>query len=112
MQLAVLGQALDGRDLRALAGDRQRGAALHRLAVDMDDAGPALAGIAADMGASQAELVAQELDEQRAAFDLAAHGLSVHFHGNCWHFEFLPLSVRAGSRLPQAATPDTLCRAR
>jgi hypothetical protein len=46
---------------------RQRGAALHRLAVDMHDAGAALAGVAADMGAGQAEVFAQELNQQRDA---------------------------------------------
>ncbi len=40
------------------------------LAVDMHDAGAALAGVAADMGAGQAEFLAQQFDEERAALDL------------------------------------------
>ena len=39
-------------------------------AVDMHDAGAALRRVAADMRAGQAEILAQELDEQRAGLDL------------------------------------------
>ncbi len=41
----------------------------------MDDAGAALAGVAADMGAGQAQMLAQELDQQRAPLHLAGTGL-------------------------------------
>ena len=37
----------------------------------MDDAGAALRGVAADMGAGQAQIFAQELHQQRARIDLA-----------------------------------------
>ena len=44
---------------------------LTRLAVDMHDAGAALGGVAADMGAGQPQILAQELDQQRARLDIA-----------------------------------------
>ena len=73
MQLAVdCGEALDRRHGGAVDLDRQHGARLHRAAVDMDDAGAALAGVAADMGAGQPQMLAQELDQQRARIDVGA----------------------------------------
>ena len=56
----------------------QHGAGLDRLAVDMHDAGAALAGVAADMGAGQAQVLAQELDEEGAVLDIGRDGLAVH----------------------------------
>ncbi len=44
-------------------------------AVHMDDAGAALAGVAADMRAGQVQMLAQEIDEQRAVFDFGGNGL-------------------------------------
>src|SRR5437868_615645 len=60
----------------------------------MDDAGAALAGIAADMGAGEAQMFAQELDQQGAGFDITAHRLAIHCHGNCWHRFLLPCTSR------------------
>ena len=57
--------------LRAVGLRRQHGAGLHGAAVDMHRAAAALAGIAADVGAGEAEMVAQQIDQQRAVFDLA-----------------------------------------
>ena len=53
------------------ACQREHGAGLHRHAVDMDDAGAALRGVAADMGAGEAQVLAQELHQQRARIDIA-----------------------------------------
>ena len=64
--------------LRAGGLRGQHGAGLHRLAVDMDDAGAALRGVAADMGAGQAEILAQEMDEQRSVLDIGRHSFAVH----------------------------------
>ena len=58
VQLAVFGQAFDGRDLRLRGLQREHGAALHRHAVDVHDARAALAGVAADVGAGQIEVLA------------------------------------------------------
>ena len=90
MQLAVLGETLDRHHIGTVAGNGERRAGLHGLAVDMDHAGAALAGVAADMCAGQTKLVPQELDQQRAAFDFAAHRLPVHFHRNSRHRPLLP----------------------
>src|SRR5690606_6126589 len=97
VQLAVLGQTLDRGHLGALRPRRQHGADLDRLAVDVDRAGAALAGVAADVGAGQIEVLAQELDEEGARLDLARHCLTVHRHGNASH------SVSPLTSLPFAA---------
>ena len=82
---AVGGQALDGPDLMPVSHDRQRGAGLDRLAVEMHDAGAALRGIAADMGPGQAQVLAQELHQQRAGVDIGVDGIAVHDKRNLGH---------------------------
>ncbi len=89
MKLAVLGEPLDRRDIRAVAGRRQRGAGLDRLAVDMDDAGAALRGVAADMRAGQAQILAQELHEQRSWIDLGRRVPAVNRHRDMNHSHIL-----------------------
>ena len=91
--------------LGALGLDGKDGAGLHRLAVDMDDAGAALAGVAADMGAGHAEMLAQELDQQRARLDLAGDGLAVDGHGDgnghvVFSLTSLVCAARDSARLP------------
>src|SRR3546814_5203559 len=67
MQLAVRGgEAFDGGDRGALGLGGQHGAGLDAATIDMDDAGAALAGVAAHMGAGHAENVSQRLDQKRA----------------------------------------------
>jgi hypothetical protein len=68
--LPVLGQPLDRRDFGAVGLDGKDGATLDRLAVEIDDAGAALAGVAADVGAGQPEVLPQEMDEQQSRLDL------------------------------------------
>ena len=46
----------------------------------MHDAGAALAGVAADVRAGEAQVLAQELHQQRARIDLGADALAVHGH--------------------------------
>ena len=53
--------------------------------VEMDDAGAALARVAADMGAGEAQGLAQELHEQRARLDVAGDGFAVHRHADGGH---------------------------
>ena len=72
VQLAVGGQTLDRDHVGTVGLDRQHGAALHRLTVDVDGARPARRGVAPDVGAGQLELLAQELHEQRPRLDIAA----------------------------------------
>ena len=49
---------------------REDRAGLRAAAVDEDGAGAALAGVAADVRAGQAQLLAQEVDEQHAGLDV------------------------------------------
>ena len=81
MQLAVVGEPLDGDHRRAVGLDGEHGAGLHRLAVDMDDAGAALRGVAADMRSGQAERLAEQMDQQRPVLDVGGYGLPVDGHG-------------------------------
>jgi phage gp46-like protein len=50
-----------------------------------DHAGAALAGIAADMGAGQVQIFAQEMDQQRAVLDIDRDRLAVHRQFDCRH---------------------------
>ena len=63
-------QALDGGDVAAVGLDGEHGAALDALPVEVDGAGAAVAGVAADDRADLAELLAQVVDEQRSRLDL------------------------------------------
>src|SRR5580692_411523 len=106
MQRAVgIGHALDGADIGAVGLHREHGAALHGLAVEIDGAGPAMAGLAADMRAGETELLAQEMNEQGARLDQLFDGLAVHRHldvgfGHC----ALPILVVAFSCGKPAST--------
>ena len=64
-QLAVVaGQVLDRADVRAVGLDGEHHAALDGLAVELDGAGAAVAGVAADVRAREVEIVADEVHEQ------------------------------------------------
>jgi hypothetical protein len=78
VQFVALGDALDRGDAGASRLARQHGARFDRPAVDMDDTGAALAGIAADMGAGQVQIFAQEMDEEGSVLDIGRDGLAVH----------------------------------
>ena len=55
----------------------QHGAGFDRPAVDMDDAGAALAGVAADMGAGQVQIFAQEMDEEGPVLNICRNGITI-----------------------------------
>jgi hypothetical protein len=74
VQLAILRQALDRGNLGTIGLHREDSAAFHALAIDMDNAGSTLAGIAADMGASKVQLFTQVMNKQRSRFDIALVG--------------------------------------
>ena len=59
-----LGEPLDGGDLASVGRDREHQAGAHRPAVDQHRAGAAHAVLAADVGAGEAEVVAQRVGEQ------------------------------------------------
>ena len=65
----------------------------------MDDAGAALAGVAADMRAGQAEVLAQILDQQRARIDVRRRGLAVHI------METLSISLSQNRVVPGGILP-------
>ena len=81
-------QTLDGGDAAAIGLPGQHGASLHALPVDQDGTAATLTGVTADMGAGEAELFAQHLDQQGATFNLEALGLAIYFNRN----------VQSGSR--------------
>ena len=91
VQFVALRDALDGGDVAAGRLPGQHGAGLHRPAVDMDDAGAALAGVAADMGAGQTQVFAQEMDQQGPVLDLGRDGFAVHRQFDCRHASLLPM---------------------
>ncbi len=70
MELPVLGEALDRRDLAPVGLDGEHRAGLHRLPVEEHGARAARGGVTADDGSRQAEPLAQEVDEQLARLDL------------------------------------------
>ena len=65
MQGAVgISHAFDGADIGAVRLHGEHGARLHRLAIEVDRAGAAMAGVTADMGSGEVQLLAQEVDQQ------------------------------------------------
>jgi len=70
MQRRALRQPFDGRDLRAIGLDREHGARLHGVPVELDGTRTAVAGIAPDVGSSQPGLFPDVIDQQRPRLDL------------------------------------------
>src|SRR5262249_43887979 len=60
VQISAFRQPLDGCDLGAVGLDGEHVARFDRVAVEMHDAGAALAGIATDVRAGEAQVLAQE----------------------------------------------------
>jgi hypothetical protein len=75
-------QSLDRQHVGALELQREDGARFDRFAVDMHDTCAALRRVAADMRASEPQMFAQQLYEQRARIDIGGDGLAVHRHGH------------------------------
>src|SRR5487761_2644790 len=86
MQFRTVGEAFNGGDMRAFAGDGQSGAAFDGLTIDVDNAGAALAGIATDMGSGQSQILAQKCNQQRVRLNVACHCFAVHSHMYCCHY--------------------------
>src|SRR5690242_2758152 len=70
VQLAGGGQALHGADLAPVDLDGQHRAGLDRAAVDQDRAGTAVGGVAAHVGAGQAEAAADQVGQQQPGLHL------------------------------------------
>ena len=64
------GHAFDRRDRGAVGLDGEHRARLHGPAIDVDGARAALAGVAADVGAGQVEVLAEGLDEEASRLDV------------------------------------------
>jgi hypothetical protein len=56
----------------------------------VNDAGAALAGVAADMGSGEVEVIAQEMDQQSAVLDVDSNSLAVHCQFDCRHLKSSP----------------------
>jgi hypothetical protein len=86
VQLALRrGDPLDRRHLAAVGLHGEDGAALHGLAVEVDGAGAAVAGVAADDGADLPQLLPQVVDEECPRFDVVHVGRPVDPHRNLGH---------------------------
>src|SRR5438094_2860725 len=64
-------EALDGRQLSAVRLHRQHQAGAHRLAVEQHGAGAAHAVLAADVGAGEPQVLAQEVAQEEPRLDVA-----------------------------------------
>src|SRR5258705_13619530 len=71
----------------------------------MHDTGAALAGIAADMGAGEVQMIAQEIDKEGPVLDLSRDRLAVHRQFDCRHVETSPCF----SIVPIRSTGAGLC---
>ena len=69
IKLAVLGQALDRGHFAALTVDGQQEAGVHRAPVDEDGAGATVAHLTHFLGAGEAQIVAERVQERAAGFD-------------------------------------------
>jgi hypothetical protein len=91
---------------------RKRGAGLYGFAVEMHDAGAALRGVAADMGAGQPQVFAQELDSQGPGVDIGVNGGAVDDHGNLCsglgHQVSLVLRRRISTKQPIKIVPKPI----
>src|SRR5438128_617547 len=74
---SVRGEALDGRDLASVGLDGKEPAGLHRHAVQEDGAGTAGRRVATDLGAGEAQDVAQVVDEEQARLNVGFDRLAV-----------------------------------
>jgi hypothetical protein len=90
VQFVALGDTLNGGDIGAVGLSDQHRAGFDRPPVDMHDTGAALAGVAADMGAGQIQMIAQEMDKKSSVFDIGRDSLAVHRQFDCRHAWYLP----------------------
>ena len=78
MQLAVgRGEPFDRRYLRTVRLRGQYRARFDRVAIDQHRAGAALPGVATDVRAGQAQLIADEIDQQRTRIDVGCRRLAI-----------------------------------
>src|SRR6478672_10825339 len=95
VELIAVGKALDGLDLRAVGLDGEHRARLDRPAIDVDGAGAALAGVAADVGAGQVEILPQRLDEESPGLDVELVGCAIDDERDVLAHGHVPPAARA-----------------
>ena len=78
VELAVLLEALHGHDLAAVGLDSEDGAGLHGPPVEEHCAGPAVGGVASDVGAGETEDLPDEVHEEKTRVHLGLVGGAVH----------------------------------
>ena len=104
IELAVLGQPFHRLDRAAVHPHGQLAARIQRRAVHQNGAGAALAAIAADLGARELQVVAQQLDQGPAVlhFHAAIHAVDGDLDrgpGNAWMERWRPV-LFVGLRQP------------
>src|SRR5258705_5548692 len=92
---ARLGQALDGGDVGALELPNEYSAGFDRLAVNVDNAGTALRGVAAHMGAGEPQVLTQVLHQKGARIDVTGDGFAVHRQCDGGHGFLLEIRPKA-----------------
>src|SRR5262249_2858417 len=88
VQLAIGCQPFNRRDLAAISLDGQARTGFKRATVHMDGTRPTLAGIAADVGAGQAEFLTQKMDKEHSRLDIALVARAVY--GNAYFHRVPP----------------------
>src|ERR671935_1685259 len=78
MEPAVLGEPFDRRDGMTVRLYREQGARLHRVTVQEDRARTTVARVAAHVGAGEAQLISEEVDEEHTRFRGAGVLLPIH----------------------------------
>ncbi len=80
----------------AVGLDREHRARLDRASVHVDGAGAALAGVAADVGPGQVEILTQRLDEEPSGLDIELVGRPVDDEGDVFAHGSEPPAPRVG----------------
>jgi hypothetical protein len=78
MQFVIPGYPLDSRDICTLRLHCKHRAALHRAAIQMHDAGTALTRVTSHVRPGLSEIIAEQLDQQRATFDCCRPGFAIY----------------------------------
>src|SRR4030095_12808070 len=107
LQLAVLGQSLDRRDIGAVHLDGEEGAGLDGVAVHEDRARAALARVAADVGPGQADRLTNVVHQEKAGLHVMAVALAVDRHLD-WQFH----ESSSGIRRFESGSPPICARER
>jgi hypothetical protein len=84
-RITFVGETFDRYDAATICLHCQHRATLDRLAINMDRAGTALAGITTHMRAGQPQVVTQGMNQQRVVGQVEGPNLSVHLQRDFRH---------------------------